>query len=318
MVDVLGVIPYRSPAFNRKWFLRVFEKLHTACLFLGHPSTKIVIHPSRDRATIHQDGCEIPLEARYYVYLPPSYERQHTGLAKIRRSRYQDFVSREWDVVTQFLEEHLIDSAKCVNPPLSARRAANKLLQLVSAKPHGLDIPPTVVTNSAQEAIKILPPGSSRGLWKPIGESGNITSDLMAPASLFTRAELLADPASIEIAPGCFQRFIAAKRELRTYIFGARAVSILIRPRDKISTPDLTCQNLEEDDFSRTEGFKDHESKLIGLVKDLGLRYAAVDSIIAGQRRYFLEVNPNGGWGWLPKDMQAPLDHEFRQLVLDR
>jgi hypothetical protein len=316
MLDLLAVIPSRTPSFNRKWLSRVFADVKTACLLLGHPSTEVLIDPRRNRISIRQDGAEVPLEARSYVYLPSSCERQHTVLAKVRANRYADFVAREWDVVTQFLEDRLAAKGKWVNSPLSARRAANKLVQLLSARARGLAMPLTLVTNNPLHAIRVLPPGTSRGLSKPIGESGNITADWMAPASFFTRDEILADPASIQVAPGCFQRYIPAELELRTYVFGSHAISIAIRPRGKTSTPDLTCQDLEEADFSATTDFQNHESKLVALVKDLGLSYAAVDSLVAKGRCYFLEVNPNGGWRWLPRDLQTPLDREFRRLVL--
>jgi hypothetical protein len=224
-------------------------------------------------------------------------------------------VAREWDVVTQFLEDRLAANGKWINPPQSARRASNKLVQLLSARAHGLTMPQTVVTNNARHAIGVLPPGASRGLSKPIGESGNITADWMAPSSFFTRNEILGDPDSIQVAPGCFQRFIPAQLELRTYVFGSRAISIAIRPRGKASTPDLTCQDLEEGDFSLATEFQSYESKLIALVQDFGLSYAAIDSLVAKGRCYFLEVNPNGGWRWLPPDLQAPLEREFRRLV---
>ncbi|HXM42107.1 MAG TPA: hypothetical protein VN924_12695 [Bryobacteraceae bacterium] len=203
-----------------------------------------------------------------------------------------------------------------VNPPGSARRASNKIVQLLSARAHGLLMPRTVITNNPRYAVRVLPPGASRGISKPIGESGSITADWMAPASFFTSDEILADPASVRVAPGCFQRFIPAQLELRTYVFGSRAISVAIRPRGKASTPDVTCQDLEAADFAATADFPGHESKLVALVSELGLRYAAVDSLVSKGRCYFIEVNPNGGWRWLPPGLQIPLDREFRQLVL--
>jgi hypothetical protein len=316
MVDLLAVVPFKTPAFNRRWVDRVFSGMKTACLLFGHPSTEVVVRPSLDRLSIRQDGVEVPLEARSYVYLPSSCERQHTVFARIKRGRFADFVAREWDVVTQFLEDHLATMGRWVNPPKSARRASNKLVQLASAYEHGLATPFTVVTNDSGEASKILPTLRARGICKPVGESGSITADWMAPASFFTRDEIMSDPASIQLAPSCFQRFIAAELELRTYVFGRCAMTIAIRPRRKTSTPDLSCQDLEVCDFAPTSRFQSYESRLVALVSDLGLRYAAIDSLVSKGRSYFLEINPNGGWSWLPADLQVPLDREFRRLVL--
>jgi hypothetical protein len=89
-----------------------------------------------------------------------------------------------------------------------------------------------------------------------------------------------------------------------------------VQPRNKLHTPDLTCQELEESDFAITSSFGEHEAKLVKLISNLGLKYAAIDSMVSNDTCYFLEVNPNGGWGWLPAKFQTPLDRLFRELVL--
>ena len=315
MVELLAVLPFKTPSFDREWAARVFDGVELACLELGHPNTEVTIDPRRGRIAIRQAGALVPLEARAYIYLPSSCERQHTLLAKIAQNRYADFVSREWDVVTQFLEEHLSRTGRWVNPPRSARRAANKLIQMQAAATQGLPMPPTVVTNTPQEATGVLPRGRGRGISKPIGESGNLAPDCMAPTSFFTRSEILADQASIRLAPGCFQSYIAAQVELRTYVFGRRAISLAVRPRNKAHTPDLSCQDLADSDFAVTTEFRKYEAELIALVKALGLRYAAIDSLVARGRCYFLEINPSGGWRWIPAALQPALDREFRRLV---
>jgi glutathione synthase/RimK-type ligase-like ATP-grasp enzyme len=187
---------------------------------------------------------------------------------------------------------------------------------MIAAQRHDLLMPPTVVTNVPTHAMNVLRAGDRRGIYKPIGESGNISANLMTPTSFFTREEIRSDSASIQVAPGCFQRFIPAQFELRTYIFGSRAISVVIQPRAKAHTPDLTCQDLEESDFAATKRFHAYEIRLVRLVRELGLTYAAVDSLVCRGRSYFLEVNPTGGWGWLPLTLQGSLDQEFRRLVL--
>jgi len=46
-----------------------------------------------------------------------------------------------------------------------------------------------------------------------------------------------------------------------------------------------------------------------GFMRDMGLHYGRLDFLLAGDRYWFLEVNPNGEWGWL--------DPEGRSGILD-
>lgn len=39
----------------------------------------------------------------------------------------------------------------------------------------------------------------------------------------------------------------------------------------------------------------------IALVRALGLRFAGIDLILSREHYVFVELNPNGEWGWLEK-----------------
>ena len=46
----------------------------------------------------------------------------------------------------------------------------------------------------------------------------------------------------------------------------------------------------------------------MALVHELGLRFAAIDLLAdVDGRHWFLELNPNGEWGWLQQQAGLPL-----------
>jgi len=55
-----------------------------------------------------------------------------------------------------------------------------------------------------------------------------------------------------------------------------------------------------------------------GFMRDMGLHYGRLDFLLAGKTYWFLEVNPNGEWGWLDPDGQAGiLDTLVKELSPD-
>jgi hypothetical protein len=56
MLDVLAVIPSRTPSFDRKWISRVFAGVKTGSLLHLSPYTEVSITPDPIRISIRQDG----------------------------------------------------------------------------------------------------------------------------------------------------------------------------------------------------------------------------------------------------------------------
>jgi hypothetical protein len=57
---------------------------------------------------------------------------------------------------------------------------------------------------------------------------------------------------------------------------------------------------------------------ITGFMRDMGLHYGRLDFLLAGSRYWFLEVNPNGEWGWLdPHGRAGILDRLIEELSPD-
>ena len=52
-------------------------------------------------------------------------------------------------------------------------------------------------------------------------------------------------------------------------------------------------------------------------MKDLGLCFGAIDMILTPKNEYvFLEVNPNGQWGWIEELTRVPISSAVANLLI--
>lgn len=61
----------------------------------------------------------------------------------------------------------------------------------------------------------------------------------------------------------------------------------------------------------------DFEKRIDLYMKDMGLKYGRLDFIIGGKEPQFLEVNPEGQFGWLDDENGLPLHNEVVDAILD-
>jgi glutathione synthase/RimK-type ligase-like ATP-grasp enzyme len=57
--------------------------------------------------------------------------------------------------------------------------------------------------------------------------------------------------------------------------------------------------------------------KCISLVESLGLLFGAIDLVERDGEFFFLEINPNGEWGWLQKPTGMPIAETMCDLLVD-
>ena len=53
------------------------------------------------------------------------------------------------------------------------------------------------------------------------------------------------------------------------------------------------------------------------LVKALGLKFGAIDLVESNGKFFFLEINPNGEWGWLQKTVGVPIADSLVDLRIN-
>jgi len=173
--------------------------------------------------------------------------------------------------------------------PLGAEYVANrKLFQLLKAKEVGLDIPDTIVTSDAEEARQFLDRMNGTAIFKVLaGERRRLIETRRFRKSYFRKL------AALRYAPLIFQELVEAEQDIRVTIVDEEVFSASIRPTTSKAQLDWR--------LDLTAKIEPHvlpariESKLVDLLRSLGLRFGVLDVRLTPDGKYvFLEVNPSG------------------------
>jgi hypothetical protein len=105
-------------------------------------------------------------------------------------------------------------------------------------------------------------------------------------------------------APWFIQACIEAERDV-TVVFVRGSLFAFEFRRDLLPKDVLDWRLAVERDPALADKWTAHElpetirKGIKGFMRDMGLHYGRLDFLLAGSRYWFLEVNPNGEWGWL-------------------
>jgi hypothetical protein len=196
-------------------------------------------------------------------------------------------------------------------PPDIVRRAESKLRQLQLASWLGFAIPETLITNDADAAIDFINRFAGAVIVKPPSvELARKT--LPRGMARYTTALKPCDVAAIESighAPVMLQRRIGKRVELRVTVVGSRVFAAEIHSQ---ATPHTAV------DWRRYD--EDHtpvlvhrlpdavERRCVALTHALRLSYGAIDLILTPEGEYmFIEINPNGQFGWIEGHTGLPI-----------
>jgi glutathione synthase/RimK-type ligase-like ATP-grasp enzyme len=188
----------------------------------------------------------------------------------------------------------LTSSARWVNHPQANSAAESKIKQLRAASAAGLSFPQTLVSND---------PSAISRFCDRVGDV--VVKALDAPlvvvdnteAFMFT-TQLTRDylhPESLTPAPLIFQERVEPRTDIRVTVVGdqlftARAVGVTAQDWRLESTP-VPFEPIDIDVAI--------QRACISLVRSLNLTFGAIDLIASESGIQFLEINPNGEWGWL-------------------
>lgn len=219
---------------------------------------------------------------------------------------HRQYVATEWQAVLQSLYWKLED--RWLNSPHNISLAESKIRQLEIAQRLGFRIPETLISNDPVAAKRFVTDGHFIG--KPLKRS--VVTDNGTERVIFTTrlgtigAE---DAESIRTCPLIFQKEIHKAFDIRVTVVGGQVFAASI---DSQSTQDT------EVDWRRTSNPNlAHEAYQLPaeecerckeLTRALGLRYGAIDFVLDPEgNHWFLEINPNGQWGWIEVRTRHPI-----------
>jgi hypothetical protein len=195
--------------------------------------------------------------------------------------------------------------------PAAIQRAQLKASQLRLAAELGLELPPTLVTNSREEFLEFY------------GQhNGNIVSKLTGPAfdrtvggdtfCRYTEVVSRRDvgyAASLQYHPVILQAYVPKRLELRITVVGQQVFAAEIHSQHTHHTR----HDWRRYDLSNTPHFPhalppEVEDHCVRLVQRLELCYGAIDMILTPDGRYvFVEINPSGQYFWIEQETGLPI-----------
>jgi glutathione synthase/RimK-type ligase-like ATP-grasp enzyme len=198
----------------------------------------------------------------------------------------------------------------------------NKAIQLELAQKNGLEIAPTLFTNDPEkvrtffhEVCKGEMIAKLHGLLS-LSMSGNMP---MFPTTRISKEDL-EKLDTLLYCPMIFQQFIPKVYELRiAYVDG-------ILFTGKIDTGNSergkTDWRIATDIAINWQPYKLPDSisqAIISMMQEMGLPFGAIDMIRHTDGRYlFLEVNPQGEWGMLQRDLGYPIGETIAEKLASR
>ncbi len=187
-----------------------------------------------------------------------------------------------------------------VSEPDRIRAAEGKALQLRLAEETGLQVPQTLWTNDADDAKTFIERWDGSAVVKSLTTAWweNTDGHRFVFASTVGVDQLPA-AGRLAQAPVCFQRLIQPKRDIRVTVVGG-SVFGAIRDVPQEDGEPLDWRLAPQHAWSAYELPADIADRCRELVRKLGLCFSGIDlALDEQQQHWFLELNPNGEWGWL-------------------
>jgi len=202
------------------------------------------------------------------------------------------------------------------------QRADNKVFQLAAARRLGLDVPATLVANSADAVRRFARELDDRSivmkmLVQPIGDEHaptvftTVLDDVHGDGAL----------AGLELCPMIFQERIANRFDVRAIVVGEH-IFAAATPAAASGEVDWRRATIESDTTPEWRPYTlpaRTADGILALTRELELGFAAVDLIATPDERHvFLELNATGSFGFLGDAIAEPVADAIAELLVSR
>lgn len=211
----------------------------------------------------------------------------------------------------------LLEEVPWINPLQNENKIdGNKIHQLKLAKKHHLTVPLTIFSNDPEKITDFFHQECN---GKMIAKLHGVLSKSMGGEHLLSTQMIGEDSLEhiddIGYCPMIFQPYIEKDYELRiVYLDGAFFTG-------KINSSEHTDWRIAQGDYfwSAYELPENVKSGLTSMMKEMGLYIGAIDMIRGKDGNYyFLEVNPQGEWGMLQKELDFPIAERIADNLIKR
>ncbi len=195
-----------------------------------------------------------------------------------------------------------------INHPLAGYRMESKIVQMQAAHGVGFAVPRTCITTSKEIAAEFINLCGGRAVAKSLSSSLIEYPD--SDYFVFTNiVRSIDDIPSEEIgtAPIIFQEYVDGKSDYRVTVVGDKVFVVRILSREGRSLPGDWRLERADLKFIPAQLPQDVSDMCVELVTRNGLVFGAIDLVQDDDGFYFLEINPNGEWGWLQTSPGLPI-----------
>jgi glutathione synthase/RimK-type ligase-like ATP-grasp enzyme len=204
-----------------------------------------------------------------------------------------------------------------VSNPHNILFAENKIVQLMVASQIGFSIPSTVITNDCKIINEFYNHNKGSVIIKPV-KTGMLNDKLIVFTSAVKKDVLSSIKQAVPL-PSIYQNNIKKKLDIRITVIGKRVFATEIHSQaNKSSTVDWR----KSQDINLIHKKHNIPRSLINMciimLEKMGLQFGAIDMILDNSGKYyFLEINPNGQWGWIEKRTGHKLTEALADLLIE-
>jgi glutathione synthase/RimK-type ligase-like ATP-grasp enzyme len=231
-----------------------------------------------------------------------------TQLRNVYTGVSRSFVQAEFD---HFIEGTVWSThALWVNDPVLGRRAARKVVQLRKARESGLVLPPTLMSNNADDVRAFAQDIGGPLVVKRVGTGPGPASKTM----LFESESIGSIVEELLPTPAIFQKYVVPGVDLRTIWIDGQHWTVRIDSAVGSTPEDCRYDHLVP--YAPAELPMETQLSLRRLMSTLGPAYGAIDfRVDPGGQIYFLEVNPAGQFLYLQARVDIPIVEALAALL---
>jgi glutathione synthase/RimK-type ligase-like ATP-grasp enzyme len=228
----------------------------------------------------------------------------------------QRFVSDQWYSWLEALQ--LLSGIVWINHPTANGLMENKIRQLWLASKIGFQTPTTIVSNDpdAAKGLQVQYGGRiiAKALYSPLIEEPE--QDYFIFTNVISGEIDPGDDDAIGVSPIVFQEPLIPKVDYRVTVVGDTVIPVKIEAQN--GTPvDLDWRAQKDGlQFYLCSLPKEIEELCRSYVRQSGLLFGAIDLVEHNNKFVFLEINPNGEWGWLQKPSGVPIAETLCDLMI--
>jgi glutathione synthase/RimK-type ligase-like ATP-grasp enzyme len=128
----------------------------------------------------------------------------------------------------------------------------------------------------------------------------------------------LSNDESLRACPAIYQEYVNKQSELRVTVVGSKVYACEIHSQATEQTRiDWRRYDLPNTPHRAYKLTTDIEAKCLAITRHFGLMFSTIDLVVRPDGQVvFLEMNPNGQWGWIEELTGLPIARSIAELLI--